>query len=167
MSSTIIARKASPEDEGNIAPLISLFRVELKKLNGLVEKQDIEQARQEFRGYFAADYPMFVALDNDGKTVGYIVCKVIDKVVWVESIFVSENERRKGTATQLYHEAEKLVLDLGNSTLYNWIHPNNDKMIAFLSKLEYNVLNLIEVRKKRNDEEVSDKIWVGNHEYHY
>jgi GNAT superfamily N-acetyltransferase len=95
------------------------------------------------------------------------VCKIIDGVVWVESLFVSEQERRKGIATRLYLETEKVAQELGNSTLYNWGHPNNDKMIAFLSRMGYDVLNLIEVRKKLNNEEITGMVKVGDHDYHY
>ena len=95
------------------------------------------------------------------------MCKIIDGVVWVESLFVSEQERRKGIATRLYLETEKVAQELGNSTLYNWGHPNNDKMIAFLSRMGYDVLNLIEVRKKLNNEEITGMVKMGNHDYHY
>ncbi len=95
------------------------------------------------------------------------MCKIIDGVVWVESLFVSEQERRKGIATRLYLETEKVAQELGNSTLYNWGHPNNDKMIAFLSRMGYDVLNLIEVRKKLNNEEITGMVKVGDHDYHY
>ena len=117
--------------------------------------------------FVTAEYPIFIAEDGDGKVDAYIVCKIIDGVVWVESLFVSEQERRKGIATCLYFEAEKVAQELGNSTLYNWVHPNNDKMIAFLSRMGYDVLNLIEVRKKLNNEEITGMVKVGDHDYHY
>ncbi len=160
-------RNATPEDERDIATLISQFRVELKKLKDVQTEPDIKKAREEFRGYIAAKYPIFVAEDDNGSLGAYLVCRIIDNVVWVESIFVSEKERRKGIAAQLFHRAEKLALDLGNETLYLWIHPNNDKMVAFLSKLDYDVLNLIEIRKKLTNEKISSKLKVGSHDYYY
>ncbi|MHB1492412.1 MAG: GNAT family N-acetyltransferase [Thermoplasmataceae archaeon] len=160
-------RNATPEDERDITTLILQFRVELKKLKDVRTEPDIKKAREEFRGYIAAKYPIFVAEDENGSLDAYLVCKIVDNVVWVESIFVSEKERRKGIAAQLFHQAEKLALDLGNETLYLWIHPNNDKMVAFLSKLDYDVLNLIEIRKKLTNEKISSKIKVGSHDYYY
>ncbi len=160
-------RLATPKDEKEISILISLFRAELKRLKGTESAPDIERAKVDFREYVSAKYPIFVAEDGEGKVNAYLVCKIIDDVVWVESLFVSEQERRKGIATSLYHEAEKLAQELGALTLYNWVHPNNDKMISFLSRLGYDVLNLIEVRKKLNNEVTTGTVKVGDHKYNY
>jgi len=59
-------------------------------------------------------------------------------------------------------EAEQLAQEFDGDTVYNWIHPNNDRIISFLKKRGYNVLNLIEVRRARLGEETSEKIKVGN-----
>jgi hypothetical protein len=40
-------------------------------------------------------------------------------------------------------------------------------MITFLSKIGYDVLNLIEIRKPSKNEILTQKICVGNHEYNY
>jgi hypothetical protein len=39
-------------------------------------------------------------------------------------------------------------MELGGDTLYNWVLPNNYRSIPFLKKHGYDVLNLIEVRKR-------------------
>lgn len=57
--------------------------------------------------------------------------------------------------------------ELGGDTLYNWVHPYNDKMIGFLSSMNYNVLNLIEIRKPWKNESFHGKIIVGEHKYNY
>lgn len=56
---------------------------------------------------------------------------------------------------------------LGGDTVYNWVHPNNDKIIPFLLKRGYNVLNLIEIRKPSGNEFLTQKINVGKYEYNY
>jgi len=58
-------------------------------------------------------------------------------------------------------------MGLGGTTVFNWVHPNNDKMIKFLSKMGYNVLNLIEIRKPWKNEILTQKIRVENHDYNY
>lgn len=160
-------RLATSKDEREISILISMFRVELKKLKGIASEPEIENAEAEFREYVSAKYPIFVAEDRSGKLDAYLVCKIIGNVVWVESIFVSEKERRKGIATQLYRKAEEVALDLSNSAPYNWVRPDNDKMIAFLKRLGYDVLNLIEVSKGKDGEKLTGKIRVGSHDYRY
>ena len=162
----MIIRLAKIEDEEKISELIAQFRVELKQLKGITSIPKIHQAKEEFREYMEAKYPIFVADDNN-ELLGYIVCKIEGNVVWAESIFVSNSVRRKGIASKLYKEAENIAEKLGGTTVFNWVHPNNDKMIKFLSKMGYNVLNLIEIRKSWEHETLTQKISVGNHQYNY
>lgn len=152
--------------EEKIAPLIAQFRVELKQLKGITSKPQIDQAKEEFREYLEAKYPVFVA-EKDNELLGYLVCRIDGSVVWAESIFVSESARRSGIASKLYQEAENIARGLGGTNVFNWVHPNNDKMINFLAKRGYNVLNLIEIRKPWENEVFTQKISVGNHKYNY
>ena len=92
---------------------------------------DLEAAKKELAGYQEANFPIFVAENDDGNIGGYLVCRVVD-VVWAESLFVSPEFRRKGIGSALYAEAERLAQELGNDTVCNWVHPNNDKIISFL-----------------------------------
>jgi len=98
---------------------------------------------------------------------GYLVCRIDAPVVWAESLFVDPSVRRRGVASALYQAAEELARSYGQHTLYNCVHPNNDAMIAFLAKRGYDVLNLIEIRKKRPDEAVREKITVRNNEFNF
>jgi hypothetical protein len=50
---------------------------------------------------------------------------------------------------------------------YNWVHPNNDGIIAFLRKRGYGVLNLIELRGARPGASLTNKVRVGEHEFDY
>ena len=72
--------------------------------------------------------------------------------VWVESIFVREEYRRQGVAAALHGKAEEIAASYGNDTVYNYVHPNNHRMIEFLRKRGYTVLNLIEIRKPYQNE---------------
>ena len=56
---------------------------------------------------------------------------------------------------------------MGEDTVYNFVHPNNDGMIAFLRAKGYTVLNLIEIRKPYRDETPKTSIRVGNHTFDY
>lgn len=132
--------------------LIAQFRRELKQLKGINSTVDMKQEREEFAEYMDAKFSIFVAEDNNKELLGYLVCRIDGDVVWAESLFISYDSRRKGIGSKLYEKAEEVAKELGGDTVYNWVHPNNDKIIPFLLKRGYNVLNLIEIRKPSGNE---------------
>ncbi|WP_035290453.1 GNAT family N-acetyltransferase [Clostridium sp. KNHs214] len=163
----MIIRRTEFSDEEKISKLIAQFRVELKELKGIKGTVNIEQAKEEFQEYMEANFPIFIAEDSTEELLGYLVCRIDNNVVWTESLFVSQSARRNGIASKLYKEAEKVANNLGSDTVFNWVHPNNHKIIKFLSKMGYDVLNLIEIRKPWKNETLTQKIRIGNHEYNY
>ena len=114
-----------------------------------------------------AKFPIFVAKEENKELLGYIVCKIDNGIVWVESLFVSDGARRRGIASKLYEKAEEIAENLGEDTVYNCVHPNNDKVIQFLFKNGYDVLNLIEIRKPLKNEVLTHKVKVGEYEYNF
>lgn len=149
-----------------LAEMVALFRVELRSYKGIKSKPNIEAGREEIDEYLSAKFPVYAALVN-GKYAGYMVCRIDSEVVWVESIFVKEEYRRHGVATALHSKAEEIAASYGDDTVYNYVHPNNHRMIEFLRKRGYTVLNLIEIRKPHKDEKLSQTIAVGEHEFDY
>ena len=149
-----------------LAQMVALFRVELRSYKGIASKPDVEAGREEMEEYLAAGFPVFAALVN-GEYAGYVVCRIDSEVVWVESIFVKEEYRRHGVASALHSKAEEIAASYGEETVYNYVHPNNHRMIEFLRKRGYTVLNLIEIRKPYKEEKLSQKICVGEHEFDY
>lgn len=159
-------RPADRNDVDAISELIARFRVTLAEFKGWTREPDIESGKKEFFEYLEKNYPIYVAIE-DSKMVGYIVCRVEDGVVWAESLYVLPEYRRRGIGTALYEKAEELAEDLGEDTVYNWVHPNNDVIISFLKNRGYSVLNLIELRRRWKGEKTSMKIKVGKHEFDY
>ncbi len=155
------------KDKADITQLIATFRVELASLKDIKNETDIANAKEELQDYINCKYPIFVAENKDKLIIGYIVCKVESEVVWAESLYVLPEHRRTGIASLLFNEAEKLAQKYGNDTVYNWVHPNNRRMIKFLEEKGYDVLNLIEIRKSRKGETNSKKIKVDDHEFKY
>ena len=149
-----------------LSEMVSLFRAELRSYKGIVSKPNAEAGREEMEEYLSAKFPVFAAL-IDGEYAGYVVCRIESEVVWVESIFVKEKYRRHGIATALHSKAEEIAASYGNDTVYNYVHPNNHRMIEFLRKRGYTVLNLIEIRKPYKDEKLMQTIVVGEHEFDY
>ena len=47
---------------------------------------------------------------------------------------------------------------MGEDTVYNFVHPNNEGMIRFLASKGYTVLNMIEVRKPYKGEKLTTTI---------
>ena len=125
----------------------------------------MKKAKEELEYYSNKGFPIFLAIDKDDEIVGYIVCRIQDDILWAESLYIIPNKRREGIGSALYAKAEKLSRKLGNKTLYNWVDPNNERSILFLQKKGYNVLNLIELRKKLPNELLSYKIKVGEYEF--
>ena len=133
-----------------LAEMAALFRAELRSYKGIVSKPNAEAGRVEMEEYLSADFPVFAAL-VDGKYAGYVVCRIDSEVVWVESIFVKE----------------EIAASYGDDTVFNYVHPNNHRMIEFLRKHGYTVLNLIEIRKPYKGEKLTQTIRVGEHEFDY
>ena len=150
----------------DLAQMVALFRVELRSYKGIASKPNVDAGREEMEEYLAAGFPVFAAI-VDGEYAGYVVCRVDSEVVWVESIFVKDEYRRQGIASALHSKAEEIAAFYGDDTVYNYVHPNNHRMIAFLRKRGYTVLNLIEIRKPYQGEQPTQTICVGEHEFDY
>ena len=149
-----------------LAEMVASFRVELRSYKGITSKPNVDAGREEMEEYLAAGFPVFAAM-VDGQYAGYVVCRVDSEVVWVESIFVKEEYRRQGIATVLHSKAEEIAASYGEETVYNYVHPNNHRMIEFLRKCGYTVLNLIEIRKPYKEEKLTQTLVVGEHEFDY
>lgn len=158
-------RNAQEKDRNALVNLIDSFRAELAQLRNRKHKENLNAAEEELDGYSKDEYPIYIA-ESDGEEIsGYMVCRVVDGVVWVESIYVLPRLRRHGIAGALYEKAEQLAVDLGGDAPYNWVDPNNDTMIRFLKSRGYSVLNLIELRRPRTEESLTKRIFVGHQEF--
>lgn len=160
-------RSYENRDKTVIIKLIGKFRVRLSHLKGIERLIDLKSAEEELEFYLNKGYPIFIAEDDNNTIIGYHVCRVEEEIVWSESLYVIPENRRKGIGSDLYEEAEKLVNELGGDTVYNWVHPNNEMSIPFLKKRGYDVLNLIEIRRKRPNEKITQEINVGKYDFNY
>jgi len=155
------------EDVEELINLIANFRITLAELKGIKKEFDLIAAKGELEYYQKNRFPIFIAEDVNGHIIGYHVCRVQDDVVWSESLYVKSQERRKGVGSALCEKAEVLAEKLGADNVYNWVHPNNHRNIPFLKKKGYNVLNLIELRKRRPNEKFNQQLTVGKYIFDY
>lgn len=148
------------------AGLAADFRVVLNSYKGIVSNPNLQAAKEELQEYLDAGFPVFAAEEN-GRLVGYLVCRVEEPCVWVEAIYVTQETRSRGIASALLAKAEEIAAVYGEETVFNYVHPNNHGMIRFLRKHGYTVLNLIEIRKPYQGENLSQTISVGSEIFDY
>lgn len=160
-------REYTSTDRESLIALVAAFRVYMSSLRGREREVDPAAASDELQEYIDKDFPVFVAEADSGRIVGYLVCRADDSTLWAESLFVSPAFRRRGIAGMLYDAAEQVARNRGEPTIYNWIHPNNDRIIAFLKARGYDVLNLIEVRRGLPGEKPQTTLRIGDHDYKY
>lgn len=155
------------QDKQEILPFVAGFRIELAALKGVNKARDVQNAEEELNEYLNEKSPVFVAEAGDGHLAGYLVCRIVRDVVWAESLYVRPEDRRTGIGSRLYREVERIAKEHGCDTVYNWVHPNNERIIQFLRKLGYNVLNLVEIRKQHPGETLKQKITVDKFQFDY
>ena len=158
--------KLTLKNVDSAAPLVAEFRATLRAFKGEIIEYAIEDGKEELLDFLDKNYPVFIAIEDE-KCVGYLACRIDEPCVWVEHIFVHKEYRRRHIASALFEKAEEVAAEYGQETVYNYIHPNNDGIIAFLRSRGYNVLNLIEIRKPYSGEKPTTKINVGGNEFDY
>ena len=67
----------------------------------------------------------------------------------------------------LFRKAEEIAASMGDDTVYNFVHPNNENMIQFLRSKGYTVLNMIEIRKPYEGEKLTTTVQVGKEVFDY
>ena len=150
-----------------LVPLIAQNAITLARLKNRERKVDLDAANEDLDYYLKNKFLIFLAINERDEILGFTICRVDENVIQDELLYVIPEERRKGIASVLFKRAEQVAIELGGDTLYNWVYPNKEKSISFLKKQGYDALNLIEIRKKNENETLTQRIRVGNYEYKY
>lgn len=153
-------------DADRVAPLVAAFRVQLKSYKGIRAQPNIREGKEEILDFLKSGFPVY-AVEDDGALLGYMVCRIDAPCLWVEHLFVSEGCRRKGVATMLFGKAEEIAAAMGEDTVYNFVHPNNENMIHFLRSKGYTVLNMLEIRKPCKGEKLTTTVHVEAEAFDY
>ena len=149
-----------------VAPLAADFRAVLNSLRGIDFRPEDRSGEEEILEFLQKGYPVFAAVD-EGAPAGYVVCRIEEPCLWVEHIYVRPEHRRRGIATKLFEKAEALARSMGEDTVFNYVHPNNQDMILFLRSKGYTVLNMIEIRKPYKEERLTATIPVAGNLFDY
>ena len=136
----------------------------MNKLNQSEKIVMMSEAVREANGYFTENRRVFVYKIKN-KMVGYSVLKIEDRVCWLDWLYVDPDYQGSGESSKLFDHAEEISLKLGNDQIYIWVHPDNHRMLKFLKKKGYDVLNLIEIKKKK--ELISSTISIMGNEFRY
>ena len=164
MSMNIV--KVDETNAEKVVPLIAAFRVTLQSYKNIHSEPDDKSAKEEVFEFLEKDYPIYAIEQND-EFIGYIVCRIEEPCLWVEHIYVMDEYRRCGAASMLFGKAEEIAESMGEDTVYNFVHPNNEDMISFLRSKGYTVLNMLEIRKSYKGEELSTTIHVDENTFDY
>ncbi len=154
------------KEKEKIAEMLIEFRSYLASLKDRKDDMDLKDGIEEVEYYLDKEYPIYTAV-KESDYLGYFILKFDDDAVWLEHFFVREEYRKQGIGSKLFKKAEEVLDEFGYVNLYNWVHPNNQRMINFLKKQGYDVLNMIEIRKKFDKEDLKNEIKVGENEFRY
>jgi GNAT superfamily N-acetyltransferase len=158
--------KETEQEKVKIAQMLIDFRRYLAELKNKKDEMEITEAVEEIDYYLDKEYPIYTAV-QENKYLGYFILKFDDDAVWLEHFFVKKQYRGQGIGSRLFKKAEEVLDELGYVNLYNWVHPNNDRMISFLKSQGYDVLNMIEIRKSFENEELNSVFKVGDNKFRY
>jgi ribosomal protein S18 acetylase RimI-like enzyme len=160
MDKIIQIRKVSLE----FIQLVFEMKIIMNRLNRSDKIVMMSEAVKEAESYFTENRSVFVYKIKN-KMVGYSVVKVEDRVCWLDWLYVDPDYHGKGIASILFDHAEEFAMKLGNDQLYVWVHPDNHRMLKFLKKKGYDVLNLIEVKKEKSP--ITKSIFIMGNELQY
>ena len=136
----------------------------MNKLNQSEKIVMMSEAVPAAESYFTENRRVFVYKIKN-KMAGYSVLKIEDRVCWLDWLYVDPDYQGSGVASILFDHAEEISLKLGNDQLYIWVHPDNHRMLKFLKKKGYDVLNLIEVKKEKSL--INTSISILGNEFRY
>ena len=163
----MIVREAEPADHDCLIEMLAEFRVTMSRFRGSAPPPDLAKAEQRLLSYQPPEHQVFVAESDKGNLAAYMVCRTKDHHVSVEMLYVMPEHRRQGVGSMLYDRAEVVALELGDEPITNWVHPSNDRFIAFLRKRGYVVMTLLELRRPRAGEGPLQQIKVGKNIFEF
>ena len=154
----IILKKYSDEYEREtIVRIAKFFELHMSWLNndGAIEEIEYNTAKNDLQNWITEeDSELYLIFDQD-KCVGFLRIGYRGKeVAWIEDIFVDEECRNKGIATESIRQAEKLIAQNPQYTAVCFdVVPRNKEALKLYYKLGYDRLSIVTVRKELGHKE--------------
>lgn len=117
--------------------------------NSELDENDYLEAEKTLYKWTAPDHELYVIF-GDAAPVGFIhIGYRGDTVAWIEDVYVDENHRGMGIATEAIQIAEDMIKAKDNYTAVCLdVAPRNEAALRLYHKLGYDSLSLVTVRKE-------------------
>lgn len=117
--------------------------------NSTIDKIEEETAEQNLKEWILADNELYMIF-YDKKMAGFLRIGFRgENVAWIEDVFVKEEYRNKGIATESILQAEEIIKEKQQYTAICFdVVPRNLQALKLYHKLGYDRLSMITVRKE-------------------
>ncbi len=137
----ILLQKHNKNHESTVLRyIVSFFRAHHANI-------DDGQARENLASWTEADHELYAIL-GDGKPVGFLHLNMRGSTVcWIEDIFVEEDLRGRGIASESIRLAEEILRKRGVTGICMDVVPDNIAALKLYHRLGYDRLSTVTVRK--------------------
>ena len=161
----VVIRRYKPKDLDAAAELLADFYHTMQRLKGRKQDRRLEKAYEDLSNRLERGEIVFVA--ETGEVIVGIQIISTDPICKLECVYVDENYRRSGIAHLLFGTAETFLKSIGEQSFYASVHPNNLPVIEMLRKNGYDVLNLLELRKRWPDQRRYEDVTIMGEKFVY
>lgn len=132
------------------------FHMSLLNEDGIVKDIDYKTAEENLKNWITEGSELYLIF-NQNISVGFLrIGYRGNNVAWIEDIFIDEQYRNQGIATESIRQAEKIIAQNPQYTAICLdVAPKNKSALSLYYKLGYDELSIITVRKELNDDKSS------------
>lgn len=126
--------------EGDEAAVVALWNVS-------VTARPWNEPLSAIRRKLEVQREMFLVAEVDGRVVGTTMAGYDGHRGWIYSVAVDEHYRRRGIATALIHEAERLLNEAGCPKVNLQVMPDNPGAVELYKSLGYAIEDRVSMGK--------------------
>ena len=141
------------------------FHINLANSSG-IEKIDYSIAEKNLPNWVNEESELYLIVAQD-TVVGFLrIGYRGDNVAWIEDVFVEEEYRKQGIATESIQLAEKIIKErAGYDSVCIDVVPRNRAALSLYYKLGYDKLSILTVRKDLNPKNDNTTEIILGHKY--
>ncbi len=135
-----------------IAEFFNFHQTFVKEITEEEKEKSLSAAAETLQDWQRGDNELYVILQNE-EAVGFLRLNYRGSIVaWIEDIFVDEDKRGQGIATEAISAAEDIVRGrAGYEALCLDVVPRNTAAMKLYHKLGFTDLSMITLRKELNE----------------